>query len=114
MNEAIRWPCRADDPVQRAEYARVTRGLEAAAYEYNLGRQLWQEMIDALPEPVRRTIAADPYDQPVVTWDEVVPYVPSAREAASEWGSLWSPVAADFLARIDVWFGAADDFGRKV
>jgi hypothetical protein len=65
-------------------------------------------MFDALPEPVRRTLAADRYGQPVVTWDEVAPYVLSAREAANEWDSLWPLVAADFLARIDAWFGAAD------
>jgi hypothetical protein len=108
MDEAIRWPRRADDPVQRAEYARVANGHAAAAAAYELAQAHWKEMFDVLPEPVRRALAADQYGQPVVTWDEVAPYVPSAREAASEWGSLWSPVAADFLARIDAWFGAAD------
>jgi hypothetical protein len=98
------WPRRADDPGRRAEYARVSMGRHAAAVEYERGLWHWQRMMDALPEPVRRVLAADRYGPPVVEWVEVAPYIPSAREAASEWDSLWSPMAAEFISRVDWWF----------
>jgi hypothetical protein len=102
--DEIYWPRRADEPHRRAEYARVSMGREAAAVEYALGVRHWQRMIDALPDAVRRTLAADPYGPPVVPWDDVAPYVDSARDAASEWDGWYSPVAAEFLRRVDWWY----------
>jgi hypothetical protein len=100
----IWWPREADAPGRVYEYVRVRDGHAAAVYEYELAQRNWQRMMGALPAPVQRALAADPYGPPAVTWEEAAPYVPSALEATSDGGDLWSWPAADFLHRLDVWF----------
>jgi hypothetical protein len=64
-----------------------------------------EQLFNALPEPIRRVLEADPLGPPPVSWSDVEPYLKSARAVAVIVDKrYYSPAAAGFLRRVSRWF----------